>query len=118
MPDMEIKQPACAKCSARGARSAGADRHKRKERIGVVVTDAMNKTIVVRVGRRVRHPMYGKEIRLYNKFYAHDEKNAAKCGNHVRIVETRPLSRLKRWRLVEVLPGGAGMSAAAGPKPE
>lgn len=111
MPDMEIKRPVGAPC-------AGAGRHKRKERIGVVVSDAMDKTIVVRVGRRVRHPLYGKEIRIYNKFYAHDEKNAAQCGNRVRIVETRPLSSLKRWRLVEVLQGGAEMSVAAEPKPE
>jgi small subunit ribosomal protein S17 len=90
MPDTEIK------------------RHKRKERVGVVVSDAMDKTIVVRVGRRVQHPVYGKEIRLYGKFYAHDEQNAAKCGDHVRIAETRPISRLKRWRLLEVVKPGEG----------
>ena len=111
MPDMKIKHPACAPHSDAG-------RHKRKERIGVVVSDAMDKTVVVRVGRRVRHPLYGKELRRYNKFYAHDEKNTAKYGNRVRIVETRPLSSLKRWRLVEVLPSGAEISAAAELKPE
>lgn len=111
MPDMEIKHPACASRS-------GAGRHKRKERIGVVVSNAMDKTVVVRVGRRVRHPLYGKELRMYNKFYAHDEKNAAKCGNRVRIIETRPLSSLKRWRLVEILQGGAEISAAVEPKSE
>ncbi|MBU4199138.1 MAG: 30S ribosomal protein S17 [Verrucomicrobia bacterium] len=89
-------------------------RHKRKERMGVVISDAMDKTIVVRVERRVRHPMYGKEMRLYSKFYAHDEKDVAKCGDRVRIVETRPLSRLKRWRLVEIVQAGTKIPASGG----
>lgn len=75
----------------------------RKERQGVVVSNKMQKTIVVRVSRRVRHPLYGKEMIQSRKYYAHDEKNEAKVGDEVRIVETRPLSRLKRWRLVEVV---------------
>jgi small subunit ribosomal protein S17 len=84
------------------------ERGVRKEREGVVVSDAMDKTIVVRVERRFRHPTYGKEIRRFKKFYAHDEKNEAGPGDVVRIVETRPLSRLKRWRLVEILRKGRG----------
>ncbi|MDD3921683.1 MAG: 30S ribosomal protein S17 [Eubacteriales bacterium] len=83
-------------------------RHKRKERVGIVVSESMDKTIVVRVERRVRHPRYGKELRLHTKFYVHDEKNAAHCGDRVQIAETRPLSRLKRWRLVKILQAGAG----------
>ena len=75
----------------------------RKERVGIVVSSAMSKTIVVRVERRRRHPTYGKEQTLSGKFYAHDEKNTAQVGDTVRITETRPLSRLKRWRLVEVV---------------
>jgi small subunit ribosomal protein S17 len=75
----------------------------RKERTGQVVSNAMQKTIVVKVERRARHPLYGKEMRLTKKFYAHDEQNAAKVGDTVLIEETRPLSRLKRWRLVKVI---------------
>lgn len=75
----------------------------RKERVGHVVSNAMQKTIIVRVERRKRHAVYGKEMTLYKKYYAHDEKNAAREGDKVRIVETRPLSRLKRWRLAEIL---------------
>ena len=95
----------------------GAEENKagvRKERRGIVVSDAMNKTIVVEVERRERHPLYGKEVRQYKKFYAHDEKNAAKKGDHVRIVETRPLSRLKRWRLVEIVARGGGQESSGG----
>ena len=75
----------------------------RKERVGWVVSDKMEKTIVVRVERRVRHPMYDKVVTHSSRFYAHDEKKEAKTGDRVRIIETRPLSRLKRWRLVEIL---------------
>lgn len=79
------------------------DRGARKERVGSVISDKMDKTIVVRVERRVRHAEYEKVITRSTRFYAHDEKNEAKVGDRVRIMETRPLSRLKRWRLVEVL---------------
>lgn len=79
------------------------ERGKRKSREGMVISDGMDKTIVVRVERRERHPLYGKEIKLYKKYYAHDEKNEAHVGDKVSIVETRPLSRLKRWRLVEIM---------------
>lgn len=75
----------------------------RKERVGVVVSDKMDKTITVRVDRVTHHPVYGKIMRMATKFKAHDEKNDAKCGDTVRIEETRPLSKTKRWRLVEVL---------------
>ena len=78
----------------------------RKERTGVVISAAMNKTIVVRVERKKRHPLYGKEMRQIQKFYAHDEENSAKAGDKVVITETRPLSKLKRWRLVKILEAG------------
>ncbi|MFO1489685.1 MAG: 30S ribosomal protein S17 [Kiritimatiellia bacterium] len=80
-----------------------AARGKRKVREGVVVSAKMDKTIVVRVDRRYRHPVYGKELRKSVKFYAHDEEGKAREGDRVSITETRPLSKLKRWRLVEVL---------------
>ena len=70
---------------------------------GVVTRDKMDKTITVQVTRRVRHPVYGKEMKAHKKFHAHDEKNEAKTGDTVRIVESRPLSRLKRWRLIEIV---------------
>jgi len=75
----------------------------RKSRVGTVVSDKMQKTIVVEVERRVPHPVFKKIIRRTSKFYAHDEEGRAKTGDKVRIEETRPLSRLKRWKLIEVL---------------
>ena len=78
-------------------------RGHRKERVGEVVSDRMDKTIVVRVERRFRHPRFKKVVTAYSKFYAHDEKNEAKVGDRVRIEETRPLSKTKCWRLVEVV---------------
>jgi small subunit ribosomal protein S17 len=83
----------------------------RKERTGVVLSAAMNKTIVVQVERKVRHPLYGKEMRQIHKFYAHDEDNTAKTGDKVLISETRPLSKLKRWRLVRILEAAKGQVA-------
>lgn len=74
----------------------------RKERVGMVVSDKMNKTIVVEVERRVPHPRFKKIIRKTSKFYAHDENELAKVGDKVLISECRPLSKLKRWNLVEV----------------
>lgn len=79
------------------------NRGHRKVREGIVVSDKMDKTIVVNVERRVRHPLYGKEIRRSRKFYAHDEENKAQAGDRVRIMETRPQSKNKSWRLVEVI---------------
>ena len=78
-------------------------RGQRKERVGEVVSNRMAKTIVVRVQRRFQHPRFKKVVTRYKKFYAHDEKNEAQVGDHVRIEETRPLSRLKSWRLVAVI---------------
>jgi len=79
----------------------------RKERTGEVVSDKMDKTIIVRVERRFRHPKFKKVVTQYKKFYAHDEKEEAKVGDRVRIEETRPLSKSKSWRLVEVVEKGA-----------
>jgi len=78
-------------------------RSRRKVRTGDVVSDAMDKTVVVRISTQVRHPLYGKIIRRSTKLKAHDETNDAHVGDVVRIVETRPLSKTKRWRVVEVL---------------
>jgi len=78
-------------------------RARRKERVGTVVSDKMDKTIVVRIGRTAKHAMYNKIMSKSAKFMAHDEKKEAKIGDKVRIEETRPLSKNKRWRLVEVL---------------
>ena len=75
----------------------------RKTRQGVVVSDKMDKTIVVSVATRVRHPLYGKIMKRATKFKAHDEENACGIGDTVRIMETRPLSKDKRWRLVEII---------------
>ena len=80
-----------------------AARAQRKERVGEVISNKMAKTIVVRVERRYPHPRFKKVVTGYRKFYAHDEKNEAKPGDRVRIEETRPLSKTKRWRLVEVV---------------
>ena len=78
-------------------------RNLRKERIGVVTSNKMEKTITVSVERRVKHPIYGKFVKKTTKFHAHDEKNECTIGDTVRIMETRPLSKTKRWRLVEVV---------------
>jgi small subunit ribosomal protein S17 len=85
----------------------------RKERVGEVVSNKMTKTIVVRVERRFPHPRYKKIVTSYNKFYAHDEKAEAKIGDTVRIEETRPLSKLKRWKLVEVVERAVETAVAA-----
>ena len=85
------------------ATARGAGRGTRKTRTGEVISSSMNKTIVVRSVTRVPHPKFGKIVKQMKKFYAHDEENKAKTGDTVRIMETRPLSKLKRWRLVEVL---------------
>ena len=80
-----------------------ASRGIRKTLVGEVVSDKMDKTVVVRTVSRVPHPRFGKIVKQSAKFHAHDEKNEAKTGDKVRIMETRPLSKTKRWRLVEVL---------------
>ena len=78
-------------------------RNLRKERIGVVTSNKMDKTITVAVERKVKHPIYGKFVKKTTRFHAHDEKNECTVGDTVRIMETRPLSKTKRWRLVEVV---------------
>lgn len=79
------------------------ERAQRKTRVGRVVSTAMEKTAVVAVQRRTAHPVYGKQIRNTKKFHAHDEENDAREGDTVRIMETRPMSKTKRWRVVEIL---------------
>jgi small subunit ribosomal protein S17 len=83
--------------------NATANRGTRKERTGRVVSDKMQKTVVVALERRVAHPVYGKMVKRTQKVKAHDEQNSAKTGDLVRIAETRPLSKDKRWRLVEIV---------------
>jgi small subunit ribosomal protein S17 len=78
-------------------------RSKRKVFVGVVVSDKMDKTVVVAVDRLVRHPLYKKVVRKTSKFYAHDENNECRIGDIVEIMETRPLSKLKRWRIVRII---------------
>ncbi len=78
-------------------------RNLRKERTGVVVSDKMEKSIVVAVKRKVKHPIYGKFVNKTTKFVAHDEKNTCNEGDQVRIMETRPMSKRKNWRLVEII---------------
>ena len=80
-----------------------ASRNRRKVRVGTVVSDNMDKSIVVRVVRTMKHPLYLKVLRRYSKLYAHDEKNEANVGDLVRVMETRPLSKTKCWRLVEIM---------------
>lgn len=79
------------------------ERKRRKTRIGVVSSDKMTKTITVAVERKVKHPIYGKFVKKTTKFHAHDEQDTAGVGDTVRIMETRPLSKTKRWRLVEII---------------
>jgi small subunit ribosomal protein S17 len=79
------------------------ERKRRKTRIGIVSSSKMAKTITVAVERKVKHPIYGKFLKKTTKFHAHDEQNTAGVGDVVRIMETRPLSKTKRWRLVEII---------------
>ena len=79
------------------------DRSQRKVRLGIVTSDRMDKTVVVQITQTIRHPLYPKIYRRRKNLYAHDETNAVKVGDTVRVMETRPLSKLKRWRVVEVL---------------
>ena len=79
------------------------ERNLRKERIGVVASNKMDKTIVVVIERRTKHPIYGKFVKKSTRFFAHDEKNECNIGDTVRIMETRPLSKNKHWRLVEIM---------------
>jgi len=79
------------------------ERNLRKEKVGTVVSNKMQKSITIAVNRKVKHPIYGKFMNKTTKFMAHDEKNEAGIGDTVRIMETRPLSKSKRWRLVEII---------------
>lgn len=92
---------------------AASDRGHRKIRVGEVIANKMTKTIIVRVERRFPHPKFKKVITGYKKFYAHDEKSEAKVGDRVRIQETRPLSKTKRWRLVEIVERGVQITPVA-----
>ena len=83
--------------------NASVNRSARKTRIGLVVSDKMEKTVVVSIERRVQHPVYGKMVRRTKRLKAHDETNDAKTGDTVRIMETRPMSKDKRWRVVEIV---------------
>ncbi len=85
-----------------GARTAR-ERGTRKTRVGTVVSDKMQKTVVVAIERRFPHPLYGKMVTRTKRLKAHDEENAAKVGDRVRVMETRPLSKQKRWRVVEIV---------------
>jgi small subunit ribosomal protein S17 len=84
-------------------RENATERATRKTRVGLVVSDKMQKTVVVAIERRVAHPVYGKMMTRTTRLKAHDEENAAKAGDTVRIMETRPMSKDKRWRLVEIV---------------
>jgi small subunit ribosomal protein S17 len=99
--------------SAAPATAPLTERANRKERVGEVISNTMAKTIIVRVERRFPHPKFKKVVTGYKKFYAHDEKSEAKVGDRVRIQETRPLSKTKRWRLVEVVERGSGVTPVA-----
>jgi small subunit ribosomal protein S17 len=82
---------------------ASSDRTRRKVRTGVVVSEKMDKTVLVRIDRKVRHPLYKKTLARSNKLAAHDENNDARVGDTVRVMETRPISKTKRWRIVEIV---------------
>src|SRR5690242_858233 len=92
---------------------AAVERASRKERVGEVIGNKMAKTIIVRVERRFPHPKFKKVVTGYKKFYVHDEKSEAKVGDRVRIEETRPISKTKRWRLVEIVERGAEVAPIA-----
>jgi small subunit ribosomal protein S17 len=86
-----------------GAAHTARERGTRKTRVGTVVSDKMQKTVVVAIERRFPHPLYGKMVTRTKRLKAHDEENAAKVGDRVRVMETRPLSKQKRWRVVEIV---------------
>jgi small subunit ribosomal protein S17 len=98
---------------AESTTSVAAARAKRKEREGEVIANKMAKTIIVRVERRFPHPKFKKVVTGYKKLYAHDEKGEAKVGDRVRLVETRPISKTKHWRLVEVVERSSGVTPVA-----
>lgn len=102
----ESTAQSAASPEAEGAGEQSAEpggRNRRKQRMGVVVSDRGDKTVVVLVERRFAHPLYGKQVKRSRKYHAHDEKNEYRMGDTVRITETRPISRLKRWRVTALL---------------
>jgi small subunit ribosomal protein S17 len=96
---MSTNQPEGSVTSDESAGAAADERGRRKTRVGTVVSDKMDKTVVVEVSRRYAHPLYGKQVTRTKKYHAHDENNEYQLGDSVRITETRPLSKLKRWRV-------------------
>lgn len=100
-----MSEATAAETAEAGVQAAPAPVHHGVKRTltGVVTSDKRDKTITVQVTRRVRHPVYGKEMKVSKKYHAHDESNEAKVGDTVRIIESRPLSRLKRWRMTEIV---------------
>jgi small subunit ribosomal protein S17 len=113
MADLNPTPPAAAAAAPPPAPAQAVARGHRKERVGEVISNRMAKTIIVRVERRYAHPKFKKVVTGYKKFCAHDEQGQAKVGDRVRIEETRPLSKTKRWRLVAVVQQGAGVAPVA-----
>ncbi len=103
MAETNNSQPSATGGAVANASTQAPAKGARKVRVGVVVSDKMQKTVVVQIERRVPHPVYGKMVTRSKKFKAHDEENAAKTGDTVRFVETRPLSKDKRWRVAEII---------------
>jgi small subunit ribosomal protein S17 len=98
-----VTETPVAKVAPQAAVVAETRENPRKIREGIVISDKMDSTIVIAIVERVRHAVYGKTVQRTKKLYAHDEKNEAKIGDRVRVQETRPLSKLKRWRLTEIV---------------
>jgi small subunit ribosomal protein S17 len=103
VPVKAVASAPTSSAPAAGADDSGARPNRRKVREGIVVSDGMTSTVVVAVVERVRHPRYGKTVQRTKKLYVHDAEDTAKVGDRVRVQETRPLSKLKRWRLTEVV---------------
>jgi len=101
--EVTAAEPQAAAAPAQAAATEGATRGERKMRTGVVVSEKMDKTVLVRIKQVIRHPAYGKTVRRSSKLAAHDEGNDAHVGDTVRLMETRPLSKTKRWRVVEII---------------
>ena len=101
--DESAQAPAVAEATAAAEIGAHKGRNRRKIRIGVVTSDKMDKTVTVSVERRFAHPLYGKGVKRATRYHAHDENNEYKVGDTVRITETRPLSKTKRWRVVGLM---------------
>lgn len=99
----EVNSAEAASASKSAEQSSPSGRARRKQREGVVVSVSMNRTAVVLLTERVRHRSYGKIVRRHKRLYVHDERNEAALGDLVRVIETRPISKMKRWRLVEIL---------------